>query len=69
MLTVVFVMSVGVVVALGASLLVVADMVAEKDAARRVTYARMRIYEQYIINCTARMVEPARPREWFGERS
>lgn len=68
MLTVVFVMAVGVVVALGVSLLVVADMVAERDTARRLTYARLHIYEQYIINCTARAVEPVPLREFWGRR-
>lgn len=58
MLAVIFVMSVGVVCALLGGLLMIADVMVDRDHERRVERIKIMLYREYVANCTARRVEP-----------
>lgn len=68
MLATIFVLAVAVILSMMTGFLVVADIAGDHSAARRFRHARMLTYEQYIINCTARGVEPKQWHEFWGRR-
>lgn len=58
MLAVIFVMTVGVTCGLLGGLLMIADMMVDRDHERRVERIKIMAYRSYVENCTARAVEP-----------